>query len=296
MPIKADVTYVHNVHLMRPFLPGKKIYVSHSNLEMEKRLNHRVAMQSVEAFRASLQIADEVFCVSKYEKELLLKTNGPAVKKKPIHIAYPGCNPIAVSSAEATRGAKAEADVGLGVYGYIGRLDFRKGLFNLIEDFPIHQRLMIATGGFGKYDRELYAMMALRLSKLEKKNIVAVGYCEGRRKENFFKNIRALIIPSLYEPFGLSALEGMQYQKPVIVAKTGGLCEIFGENHLLYFDPEDPKSLSKTIQVHEKLTESQRKHVIQYQNQRLQLFPVAAMLQTYQSMDPTFQRPAAGKK
>ena len=46
----------------------------------------------------------------------------------------------------------------------------------------------------------------------------------------------ALIIPSLYEPFGYVALEAMQRGLPVICSKNGGLDEIL-EGYKYMFDP-----------------------------------------------------------
>ena len=38
-----------------------------------------------------------------------------------------------------------------------------------------------------------------------------------------FEECEAAVFPSLYEPFGIVALEAMTFQKPVIAAATGGL-------------------------------------------------------------------------
>ena len=279
LPLQADVTFVHNVFLMRPNLPGKKIYVSHSNMEMEKLLNPRVEDRFIQAFRNALSVADEIFCVSNSEKELLIQTNRKLVENKPIHVAYNGCEPqLPESDVPVTNLAQAGKPP---VYGYIGRLDLRKGLFNLIEDFPSDRQLWIAGGGLDKYANETLRMMALRLANPERKNVIALGYCHGKRKENFFRSVDAVIVPSLYEPFGLTALESMRYQKPVIVAKTGGLQEILGPDHPLYFDPKDPQALAVAIRRLESLSTSARQQLIQFQNQRLSLFPTSAMVNTY---------------
>jgi len=57
-----------------------------------------------------------------------------------------------------------------------------------------------------------------------------------------------VIIPSLYEPFGIVALEGMAAGAPTIVARTGGLAEIVdGTDAGLLFEPGNHHDLAARI-------------------------------------------------
>jgi glycogen(starch) synthase len=57
-----------------------------------------------------------------------------------------------------------------------------------------------------------------------------------------------VIIPSLYEPFGIVALEGMAAGAPTIVARTGGLAEIVeGTGAGLLFEPGNHHELAARI-------------------------------------------------
>ena len=56
------------------------------------------------------------------------------------------------------------------------------------------------------------------------------------------------MIPSLYEPFGIVALEGMAAGAPTIVARTGGLAEIVdGTGAGLLFEPGNHIALADCI-------------------------------------------------
>ena len=59
------------------------------------------------------------------------------------------------------------------------------------------------------------------------------------------------VVPSIYEPFGLVALEAMASGCPCIVADTGGLREVVPHDEVgLRFRARDPESLSEmTIRV-----------------------------------------------
>ena len=57
-----------------------------------------------------------------------------------------------------------------------------------------------------------------------------------------------VVIPSLYEPFGIVALEGMAAGAPTIVARTGGLAEIVeGTGAGLLFEPGNHIALANCI-------------------------------------------------
>jgi len=56
------------------------------------------------------------------------------------------------------------------------------------------------------------------------------------------------VVPSLYEPFGLVALEAMASGCPCIVADTGGLREVVPNDDVgLRFASRDPRSLAQTM-------------------------------------------------
>jgi len=58
-----------------------------------------------------------------------------------------------------------------------------------------------------------------------------------------------VVIPSLYEPFGIVALEGMAAGAPTVVARTGGLAEIVeGTDAGVLFEPGDHHGLAVAIE------------------------------------------------
>ena len=57
------------------------------------------------------------------------------------------------------------------------------------------------------------------------------------------------VVPSIYEPFGLVALEAMASGCPCIVADTGGLREVVpNEDVGLRFRSRDPRSLARMVE------------------------------------------------
>ena len=72
------------------------------------------------------------------------------------------------------------------------------------------------------------------------------GFCDEARLRDLYGAADLVIVPSLYEPFGLVALETMACGSPVMVADTGGLREIVHHDITgLRFTPGDPESLAE---------------------------------------------------
>lgn len=62
-----------------------------------------------------------------------------------------------------------------------------------------------------------------------------------------YKHAAWFLLPSLYEGFGLPAIEAMGNGCPVLAAEAGSLPEVCGDA-ALYFDPRSPRSLAAALQ------------------------------------------------
>jgi glycogen(starch) synthase len=59
-----------------------------------------------------------------------------------------------------------------------------------------------------------------------------------------------VVIPSLYEPFGVVALEALAAGAPLIVARTGGLAELIVDTDAgLTFEPGNPEDLAHVVEM-----------------------------------------------
>jgi glycogen(starch) synthase len=58
-----------------------------------------------------------------------------------------------------------------------------------------------------------------------------------------------VVIPSLYEPFGIVALEALAAGAPLVVARTGGLAELVSGTHAgVTFEPGNPDDLADAVE------------------------------------------------
>jgi glycogen(starch) synthase len=133
----------------------------------------------------------------------------------------------------------------------VGRLVYEKGfqlafdaLPGVIEKVP-GVRFLVA--GSGTHETELKAQ-AERLGLAG--HGVFLGWIGDDALHSLYRISDLCVVPSLYEPFGLVALEAMASGCPCIVADTGGLREVVpaGERVGLRFNGGDPEHLGVMIE------------------------------------------------
>ncbi len=130
---------------------------------------------------------------------------------------------------------------------YVGRMVPQKGLQIIVEAAPHVLRewpgvkFVLAGGGSG-YVSELSAK-ARELGVTD--NIIFTGRVPDEVRDGLFMVADAAVFPSIYEPFGIVALEAMAAGTPVIVSDVGGLSEVVDHNETgIKVYPDDPQSLA----------------------------------------------------
>jgi len=112
------------------------------------------------------------------------------------------------------------------VIGALGRFVPEKGFNYLIEAISILRdrkyRVKLLIGGAGPLEIQLKKLAhGLNIGK----NIEFIGWIND--KESFFKTVDIFCIPSVFETFGIVALEAMSHQVPIVATKTAGASQIF---------------------------------------------------------------------
>ncbi len=109
----------------------------------------------------------------------------------------------------------------------VGRVVQEKGTHLIVEAAPRvlahvpHTQFIIAgTGSMSDHIQR----RAWELGVADR--VIATGFVSDAERNRLFKVADAAVFPSLYEPFGIVALEAMAAKCPVIVSDVGGLGEV----------------------------------------------------------------------
>ncbi|PSF36117.1 glycoside hydrolase [Aphanothece hegewaldii CCALA 016] len=110
---------------------------------------------------------------------------------------------------------------------YVGRMTFEKGVSVLLNAAP---KILWETGGSAKFviigggNIERLQLQALHLGIYHK--CYFTGFMSDEDLDKFQTVADCAVFPSLYEPFGIVALESFAAKVPVVVSDTGGFPEV----------------------------------------------------------------------
>ncbi len=129
---------------------------------------------------------------------------------------------------------------------FVGRLVYQKGIEYLIyalpkilEQHPSSKLVIAGAGGMEEHLRKL----ANDIGCGDK--VIFLGFIDNLTLHKLYCSCDVTVIPSVYEPFGIVALEAMASGAPVVVSDVGGLGEIIQheENGVKVF-PKNPESIA----------------------------------------------------
>jgi glycogen(starch) synthase len=157
---------------------------------------------------------------------------------------------------------------------FVGRLVYEKGFQLALDALPgvIDQveNVRFLVAGSGTHEAELKAQ-ARRLGLSE--HGVFLGWIGDDVLHSLYRIADLCVVPSIYEPFGLVALEAMASGCPCIVADTGGLREVvpLGERVGLRFNGGDAVHLGVMIErllvdreLRDRLVTEASEHVLRF--------------------------------
>lgn len=197
----------------------------------------------------SIRMAAHVITVSESARRQIIETyRVPEAKISAIPNGLgPGAEPIAKDEARselAALGLRLERPVVLAV----GNLQPRKNLVRLIQAFRTlveshHQEVDLVIVGPRRYRAEEVLQAAAGAAT---DRIHFTGYVSDRQLAACYSCSTAFVFPSLYEGFGLPALEAMAHGVPVACSDVDALREVCGESAFL-FDPLSVESIGDAI-------------------------------------------------
>jgi glycogen(starch) synthase len=150
--------------------------------------------------------------------------------------------------SEAVAALRAEHGGGP-LIAFAGRLVYEKGVHDLLAAVPRlrrrHPGIRVVIAGDGPHLGELKAQARrLRLGR----SVAWTGFLDGEQLAVLAAAADCAVVPSIYEPFGMVALEAAAAGTPLVVADTGGLREIVEHGITgLRFTPGDAAGLADAV-------------------------------------------------
>jgi glycogen synthase len=192
--------------------------------------------------------SDRVIACSTFMREQIVDIFG--VDEDRVEVIANGIDPeeLQPQDDEELRRLRAEfAEPDESLVLLVGRLVYEKGFQFALEALPsIIERLpntRFVVAGSGTHEAEL-RRQAEELGLMEHGTFL--GWIGDDVLHSLYRIADVCVVPSIYEPFGLVALEAMASSCPCIVADTGGLREVVPHDEVgLRFRAKDPESLAE---------------------------------------------------
>lgn len=183
--------------------------------------------------------ADALIAVSHYTRELIHQRHGIPLDK--IAVVHNG-----VYAASVRAGHRRDKRWAGKIVLFLGRITFQKGPDYFVEAAArvlsrIPDVLFIMAGSGDMLPRMIDRVEELGIAR----HFLFTGFLNGRDVEKMFSLADLYVMPSVSEPFGITALEAISCHTPTIISRQSGVSEVV--NHTLKVDFWDVDGLANLI-------------------------------------------------
>ncbi len=252
---RADLDLMHFTHFNAPVLYRKPSIVTIHDLTLSlypgKKMAapwHRFAYNFT--IHSVVRRAKNIIAVSEHTKRDLVRLMHTDPQK--IAVIHEGENPQfhSITDRKLVEEFRAKNGLTKPYLLYTGVWRSHKNLVNLIRAFAIlkHQfhfdGMLVITGKEDPWYPEVKE--TVRQEKLEGE-VRFTGLVPDEDLVLLYNGAALYVLPSLYEGFGLPALEAFACGLPVCAANASSLPEICGKDNAVFFNPENPHDIAEKV-------------------------------------------------
>lgn len=222
---------------------GKPLVVHVHATEFDRTGGNGVNQCVYEVERQGMEKADSIIAVSNYTKQMIVDHYGidPA-RVKVVHnaIAWEDIHP---SVNEKLSQLKQQ---GMKLVVFVGRITLQKGPDYFLKAakrvLEYNPNVTFIMAGSGDMEGKMVEEAAwLGISR----NVMFTGFLRGEELAAIYKSADLFVMPSVSEPFGITALESLAHGTPVLVSKQSGVSETI--THALKVDFWDTEEMANEI-------------------------------------------------
>jgi glycosyltransferase involved in cell wall biosynthesis len=224
--VDHDVIHCHDWLSFPAGLAAKaasgKPLVSHVHAtEFDRSADGGVNQPVYESERAGMHGADAVIAVSNYTKGKVIRHYGVSADK--ISVVHNGVDP----RADVRPFAPSKLNARYKIVLFLGRITVQKGpdwfMKTARRVLDRDKDVLFVVAGAGDMERQVI-MDAASLGIADR--VVFAGFRRGGDIDKLYEMADLYVLPSVSEPFGITALEALQHHTPVIVSKQSGVAEV----------------------------------------------------------------------
>ena len=257
---KFDIIHAHDwlaypAGIAAKLISGKPLVI-HVHATDFDRSGGNVNPGVYEIEKAGMEAADRIIAVSNLTRNIIIEKYGiPPDKVVTVHNAV---EPIADRELQ-----RLSSNLDDKIVTFLGRITLQKGpeyfieAANLVLQKMRNVRFVMAGSG------DMLNRMIVRVARLKMGDrFHFTGFLKGDDVHHLFSMSDVYVMPSISEPFGISPLEAMQSNVPVIISRQSGVSEIL--RHAIKLDFWDTHAMADAIYGllnYEGLSNMFKKHV-----------------------------------
>jgi glycosyltransferase involved in cell wall biosynthesis len=255
-----DLIHVHNSHdahllpaLIIKTLRGKKLVLTgHNPYVVGKEKRGGTLSRWVKVFDIALRLfasqIDRYIALLESEKQVVIKKFN--LKPEKVAVIPNGIQELFYAQDGNKENFWKEWGIEPGKWQLIAgaacRLNYVKGLQNLLQAVrELPQVLFVFVGGDDGYYGHLH-----KIYNQFTNVIFTERYLPPTEVKDFYQAIDLFLLPSLYEPFGMTVVEAMAQGKPILATNRGGTKEIVKPEFGELLDPSDQEKWKERIEYY----------------------------------------------
>ncbi|MDR2980026.1 MAG: glycosyltransferase family 4 protein, partial [Bacteroidales bacterium] len=218
-----DVIHAHDWHTYKAGIAakqvsGKPLAVHIHATEYDRSGEHNLNTVVYKMEKEGMMAADSVFAVSDLTRNIVINKYG--INPDKVHTVHNALEPN-------DKETKRQKGVDEKIVTFLGRVTFQKGPEYFVEtakkilQYDPNVRFVLAGDG------DLMQKVIVHVAELGiSDRFHFTGFLRGEHINKMFGMSDVYVMPSISEPFGISPLEAMQANVPVVISKQSGVSEV----------------------------------------------------------------------